>query len=232
LSLGDQKKVKSDAIRELTDYWKKQGQYLIKGQEPMINVDPSSRAGRAATRREGGVDYELLGRGGKAQTPGPPVEMPTSPLWQEMAARIQQNFTTDKGSKLSRVRDVKGYVNWMSMYNDLQAALESIDGKVNFGNLPDWEIKIATDPNFSQIVEYMPEGDRRKPDRVRNFIVQRLNDMDVQLLGIIREVEDAMSIDHGSPVKLEEIDPWGRKSISTPFGQVKLPYALFGTSGQ
>lgn len=194
---------KNRAIRNLESYfktWETQG-----GQ---IGAKPRSAGGEA-------VATEKLGERPPAQAAGLNQPPPTNPLYELFAQQVHQKFAQDNPS--TRKGESTGAIGFLSLWNRYGIATRQLERikKVNEGNNVTWQDQLA---GREDQVGYLKKNGVNPTSihEVRNFYERQRQDVARVLLFTIRSVEDQFSKQLGRPIKIEDINPYGKGLDDVP----------------
>jgi hypothetical protein len=171
--------------------------------EASINTKPASQAG-------GEIARHVLGEGMPSTSAGLDQPIPTNPLYLEFINEFRDMMKRDDpGTGGMGIRSM-----WRR-YGDVTKQLRLLRN-VNDGNLVTWQKRLE-DPSQKPIVDYLKEYnvDTKDPRAVRNFFERQRQDIGKHLLFAIRGVEDKLSKKFGAPIKVEDLDPYGR-GVTSP----------------
>jgi len=211
---------KMNAIGRLVNDYRQYGQYELKGMTPYIrtpSVRDQKRLERSGAPDDAIIDPDTIGKRPGIDMPIP-RPTPSSPMYYNFLARLAQDFSTNKGLKLSPVRDVTGFNTFMSNYSAYQQAYQNLKKYANTGNTQMINTYLQNHPEFSKAIaaDGLAPGDRRKPDRLMNLITQKLQHMDRYMYERVTDLEGDITNElHASgqyppdkQFKLEDIAPW------------------------
>lgn len=188
---------KSKSIKALDTFYK---QWTVN--VGLIGSKPRSKGGEA-------LAAEQLGERPPSEPAGIGQPVPTNPLYNMFIEEMHKKFVTD--SPTDRRGRPTGAIGFPSLWNRYRIASAQIDRlrKVNPGNDAIWKEQVDGRPKQT---EYLKKNkiDPYNPTMVRNFYERQRQDAARILLKTIRDVEDDFSKRVGKPVKLEDLDPYGR----------------------
>lgn len=160
-----------------------------------ININPASKAGAKVVGNAGSIPN---------QYPGVVPPAPTNPLYVEFATMFYTRFGKDEA----------GFKTLVGRYSDLSQAERTIKN-INAGNLPQWEASIKANPTLAEIaknagVDLTKPVNRSDANKFLNHYEKVRQDLSRILLANIKSVEGDMSKLVGKPIRIEDLDPYGR----------------------
>jgi hypothetical protein len=161
---------------------------------------------KSASVGGGNVANLLLGEGMPAESPGLDQPKPTNPLYLEYIKRFRDAVKKDDPEKGGM-----GYRSLWRRYGDVSKALQ-LTRNVNAGNYVTWQAQLEQRPEIKQYLDTY-NIDHKNPNTVRNFFQQQRQTIMRQLLFAARGIEEQMSKEKGVPIKIEDLDPYGKGKI-------------------
>ncbi len=166
---------------------------------PKVNTKAASGAG-------GQIAEKLLGEVLPSEMAGIQSPNPTNPLYVQFAETFYNKFKKDTPNE-----EGTGGIGIRSLwrrYGDATSHLRSLRN-INAGNFVTWQQQLAERPE--QLARLQKENvDYKNPLAVRNYYEKVRQDAGRAILFAIRSVEHDMSKQLGRPVKLEDLDPYGK----------------------
>lgn len=155
------------------------------------------------------IANKMLGPPLPNQTAGIAQPEPTNPLYRLFAQEVANKFKKDaprdgKGKEQGGV----GFRSLWRRYGDATEHLNRIR-PINSGNYVTWQRQLEQRP---EQLAYLKEHniDYKNPAAVRNHYEKVRQDASRAILFTIRSVEDQFSQQVGKPVKLRDLDPYGK----------------------
>lgn len=173
--------------------------YGTQGGERKFTNKPASKSG-------GEVVDAKLGPPPPPTSPGLGQPQTTNPLYQELMAEVHDKLTKDS--------DKTGGIGYRSMwqrYSRATAALKTLQ-PINAGNYVTWQAKLQEKPDIMEFLE-QNNVNYKDPTAVKSFYEQIRQNAAALILQTVQEVEHNMSQKVGKPIKLEDLDPYKKKSL-------------------
>jgi hypothetical protein len=189
---------KERAIDQLVKYY---GKWTTK--EGQINVKPMSVGGGELAKKATGrlpLPNEVAGLN------QPP---PTNPLYTEFMKEVYNKFRDD--APFGKTGNELGGIGFRSMWRMYGDATENVRRlrNINAGNYVTWQAQLEQRP---QMLKLLNDNNINPKDirEVRNFFERYRQDVARTLLFTIRKVEADITAKVGRPVKIEDLDPYGK----------------------
>ncbi len=194
------------AIDQLARFYKKNDE----------SMDDQGISGKARSISGGKVAEQLLGKGPPESVAAQGQPDPTNPLYSMFIKEVYDKFRTDslKNERTGEVKPGIGYQSLMQRYGQYSANLKALKN-VNEGNSVAWDHYLATVPDQMQ---YLVDNKVDPTDvrTVRNFYEAKRQDAARQILFTVRAVEEEFSRRLGQPIKLKDLDPYGKGAGVSP----------------
>ncbi len=165
-----------------------------------LNTKPASAGG-------GNIAGLLLGENTPPEIVGLDQPKPTNPLYLEFMERFR-----DAVKKDSPDTGGMGYRSIWRRYGDVNKQIRSMRN-VNSGNYVTWQQQLEQRPEIRKYLETY-NIDEKNPTAVRNFFERQRQTIARQLLFAARGIEEQMSKEKGTPIKIEDLDPYGKGKIA------------------
>jgi len=178
----------------------------------------SDKTGRSISG--GVVADKLLGPPVPRKIAGYTPNEPTNPLFklfaEEVSTKLKNDAIRDRGGALT---GAVGYQSIWKRYADATAQIRSLS-KINAGNNVTYLRKMESDEGTEQR-DYLTENKVNYKDyvAVRNWYEHVRQDAARAILFTIHHVEDEFSKRLGTPIKIEDLDPYGKGNFQ---GQMEL----------
>lgn len=207
---------KQRALKQLDEYYKT---WDVAGGQ--IGLKPRSKSGEELAAQK-------LGERPPPDAAGINQPEPTNPLYKMFMEEVHAKFMKD--ATQDRKGNDTGALGFQSLWNRYSIATRQISrlNKVNAGNYVTWQDQLEDRP---EQVQYLEKNgvDTTDPIRVKNFYERQRQDAARVILFTIRAVEDDFSKRLGRPVKLEDLNPYGKGIGNTDTGTMDydlspLPY--------
>jgi hypothetical protein len=193
---------KQKAVDNLVRYFQNYG---MTGQAK-INTKPASRSG-------GEVADLILGEALPAQMAGIHQPPPTNPLYIKYMEMLRD--AVKKDALIDSKGLVSGGMGFRSLwrrYGDMSKEIRSTRN-INAGNYVTWQKQLE---KFSPDTKHALEEygvDTKNPSAVRNFLQHKRQDAGRHILFALRAIERQMSEQEGRPIRIEDLDPYGKGGI-------------------
>lgn len=194
---------KQRAIRELERYYKRNTV-----NEGLIGIKPRSQRGEAFVA-------EIFGERPPMQPAGLPQPKPTNPLYNMFMEEVHKKFVKDEPT--DRYGNETGAIGFLSMWQRFGIATDNLRmlRKINDGNNTTWQQYLAETPEQTNYLR-RNNVDPRNLNDVRNFYERQRQYIARTILFVIRGVENDFSERLGKPIKIEDLDPYGKGLSKAP----------------
>lgn len=190
---------KQKAIRQLESYYRE----WDKG-EGLIGSKPRSKGGEVLAAGK-------LGERPPSESAGINQPAPTNPLYLMLMQEVHNKFIKDAPFTAGKNPTETGAIGFQSLWNRYGIATRQLNRikKVNEGNNVTWQEELKQRP---EQLAYLKRNnvDPTNIREVRNFYERQRQDVARTILYTIKSVEKDFSERIGQPIKIEDINPYGK----------------------